>query len=162
MLSDGDLFMIIHSMELKFGKKSCWKHMSTLEAVVMKCKKKSEMLWILATIEDLLLRGEASNSQFSSRSLRGGRTGGGSRGLMDEWLAKRSILDWILADAGTYGLPSDICPCPCSRSSHPMPMFGQSSWGEQSKSNLGCGLHSCKCKQPPCFIAVTAEVLGRR
>ena len=109
MLSDGDLFMKIHAMELKFGKKSCWRHMSTLEAVVMKCKKKSEMLWVLATIEDLLLRGEASNTQFSSRSLKGARTGGGSRGLMDEWLAKRSILDWVLADAGTHGLPSDMC-----------------------------------------------------
>ena len=109
MLSDNDLFLKVHSLELKFGKKSCWRHMSTLEAVVMKCKKKEEMMWILATIEDLLLRGEASNSQFSSRSLKGGKTGGGSRGLMDEWLAKRNILLWLFADFGTHGLPSEMC-----------------------------------------------------
>ena len=99
---------------------------TVLEAVVMKCKKKSEMLWVLATIEDLLLCGEASNAQFSSRSLKGARTGGGSRWLMDEWLAKRSILDWVLADAGTTDCPLTRA-CPCRRSSHPMPMFGRSS-----------------------------------
>lgn len=107
MLSDDVLFGYIHSMEERYGKKSCWQHMSTLEAVVMKTRQHDEMEWILASIEDVLLRGECANTTFSSRSLKGARTGGGTRGLMDQMLRKKNILHYVLKELGSHGMPAD-------------------------------------------------------
>ncbi|CAK9007427.1 Uncharacterized protein SCF082_LOCUS9454, partial [Durusdinium trenchii] len=103
MLSNENAFDVIFCLEERFGKLSCFQHMSVLEAVCMKTKKIDEMLWILHSIEDMLMRGEVSNKAFTNRTLKGGRTGGGTRGLLDEFLAKKGLLKYLAEESQNWG-----------------------------------------------------------
>lgn len=104
ILSVDKLFDVVFRLEQKYGKQSCFQHMAVLEGICIKTKKSEDLLWILESMEDLLIRGESNNKCFSSRTLKGGRTGGGTRGLLDEFLAKKSIFEYVLEESQKWGL----------------------------------------------------------
>ena len=49
------------------------------------------------------MRGEVSNKAFTNRTLKGGRTGGGTRGLLDEFLAKKGLLKYLAEESQNWG-----------------------------------------------------------
>ncbi|CAK9023748.1 unnamed protein product, partial [Durusdinium trenchii] len=89
MLSNENAFDVIFCLEERFGKLSCFQHMSVLEAVCMKTKKIDEMLWILHSIEDMLMRGEAELEE-----------------VRDEFLAKKGLLKYLVEESQNWGLPA--------------------------------------------------------
>ncbi|CAE7314682.1 unnamed protein product [Symbiodinium sp. CCMP2592] len=106
LLGKDACYSIVHELELRYGKSCLFNFMQTLEVLANKTSDTDEMLWLLECIKDVLYTKQFSNKDLSSRKLAGGR-GGGARGLLDEWLAKRGMALFLLKHVGEKGLAFD-------------------------------------------------------
>jgi hypothetical protein len=103
LLSKPETFKIIQEMETTYGKASCLSS-TNMEAICMKGSA-DDHLWTLNHIQHSLLVGDSTNKDFTQRSLSGGR-GGGNRGQLDAFLAKKNMMQHFV---DVY-LPARHCP----------------------------------------------------
>ena len=99
LLGVPNLRMIVLQVDEAYGKGSPFNSLSVLEKFAIKCKTPDMLEWALACLADQLASGAASPGDFSVRALVGKGTGGGNRGVLDLFIAKKDCLDYI---TGTF------------------------------------------------------------
>ena len=98
------VFAAIMQMENIYGKASCLNFIRVLELVCMKGRE-PEQHWMVESIFDYVtVLKEYTNKDMSTRAL-GGASGGGNRGLLDLFCAKRKMALWLLDHLHTKQCP---------------------------------------------------------
>ena len=90
---------IIRSTDNKYGLHGPFDSLAKMQVVLQKSPNNERMVWAFASVADTFENGMLRDTGV--RVLAGTRPGDGGKGVVDEYLFKREILDWIL---GTWML----------------------------------------------------------
>ena len=93
ILSDPNSRDVILASERQWGRKSPFKDMTQLDAILLKGKSAAETAWLVGLMAGYVESNYANSGELSYRQLTG--RGSNNKGLLDVFLQKKALLEWI-------------------------------------------------------------------